>query len=199
MDKIEDARACLLWCLLFLVVLLGYTVISVAHVQPKQVHELFKISPEKISLAVSKINPPMRMDSIRHGVFGLILGLFTFDPIYTIFSIFTSVFLDLDHVPFLIGLHVPGRISHSLIFLFVANLTYFFFFKKKEVNVALTSSFLLHIALDRLKVPLLSPITMNPAMPAWLCPIFIVTAFFLNLIFLGRSQILKWLKRSRCL
>jgi len=190
----KGIKTCLLWCLLFLVLILSFTTISVAYLQPKQVNALFKISTKDVRMVTSKISPPMRVDSIRHGILGFILGLFTLDPSSVIFSVFTSVFIDLDHVPFFLGLHVPARISHSLIFLSVADISYFLLFRRKETIIVMTSSFLLHMALDGLRVPFFSPILMSPDIPAWLCPVFAVIAFSLNSIFLGK---IRWKKIKR--
>jgi hypothetical protein len=127
----------------------------------------------------------MKFDSIMHGIFGLLLGLFTLEPSYVIFSAFTSVLMDLDHAPFLLGLPVPSRISHSLVFLSFADLGYLLLFKKRSLVVVLTSSFLLHMSLDKLNVPLLSPFALSPGMPRWMRYVLFLTAFCLNAVFVA--------------
>lgn len=176
------------WCFLFLVLLLGFTAVSVAYLKPSYLLDLLEISPDRVSSAISKISPPMRLDSVKHGIFGFLLGLLTLEPGYVLFSVFTSVLIDLDHAPFLLGLSVPARISHSLIFLSLADIGYLLFFRKKELVFVFTSSFLLHMALDKLNIPFLSPFMLSPQLPHWLRPIFVLLSFSLNLL-VGRSRL----------
>jgi len=186
-------RDSLLWCLIFLAFLLAFTILSVVYIQPNCLSMLLKISTSNLTVAVSRISPSMKFDSIMHGIFGFFLGLFTLEPSYVIFSVFTSVLMDLDHVPFLLGLPVPARISHSLVFLSLADLGYLFLFKKKELVVVMTSSFLLHMALDKLNVPLLSPFSLSPYMPNWMRYTFFLLAFCLNLVFIGEPHFRDWI------
>ncbi len=184
----------LLWCLTFLVFLLSFTILSVTYIQPNCLPMLLEISASNLTVAVSKIGPSMKFDSILHGVFGLLLGLFTLEPSYVFFSSFTSVLMDLDHFPFLLGLPVPARISHSIVFLSLVDLGYLLLFRKRQLVVVLTSSFLLHISMDKLNVPLLSPFTLSPSIPGWIRYFLFIAAFCMNAFFVGMPRFRELIK-----
>ena len=151
---------------IFMFTLIAYTAFSTLYLDPESPATLVK-AVTRIDSVSSKITPQMRFDSIRHGIVGLLIGSLTLDPSYTLFSALTSVLIDVDHIPYFTGLHVPARISHSLFMCILGATVLYLYSRDVRVSFVLASSFLCHISLDNFLVPIFSPISEGLA-PRWL-------------------------------
>jgi len=153
----------------FLAALALNTAASIALISPDLLRRAIWEVPRGVGLAYARISPAMWLDSLRHGVAGLALGALSYgSPSMAVLAALYSMALDLDHAPYLVGLPVPGRISHSLMFLAVSSLTCWAVTRDRRHVLMLISCLLLHYALDGLNVPLLFPLSSDSSSWRWL-------------------------------
>src|SRR2546425_12946422 len=88
------------------------------------------------------------------------IGLRKLDLSSLLLSSSFIVFLDLDHIPSVLGIPQPIRPAHSLVFLAVLLIILTFFFKKPaKVRLTVVASFFGHLAVDTGTFPLLAPLS----------------------------------------
>ncbi len=167
----------------FLAALALNTAASIALISPDLLRRAISEVPRGVGLAYARISPTMWLDSVRHGVVGLALGALTYDsPSMAVLAALYSTALDLDHTPYLVGLPVSPRISHSLTFLVISSLTCWAVTRDRRHVLMLTSCLLLHYALDGLNVPLLFPLSSDSSSWGWLRVPFAATSIAASVI-----------------
>ncbi len=174
----------------FLITITVYTSLSTVYLRPESVNTILSVKMHQVTDITTKITFEMKIDSFKHGALGLLLGSLTLNPWYTVFTVFTSVLIDLDHTPYFLGIPVPPRVSHSLFFLLPSTIIYQTMFKEGKLTVTWITSFTLHISLDNLRVPILSPFLLSPEPPQKLIP-FLITAAYTTNLYLGLKKLRK--------
>jgi len=144
------------------------TALSIAWISPRLLFQSIRMVPTSVGVAYARISRPMWIDTLRHCVAGLALGALSGDPTLVGLTALYSVELDLDHIPYLIGLPVPARISHSLTFLSISTLACWAATRERRHAASLASSVILHLAIDGARVPLLFPLSESASQPTWL-------------------------------
>lgn len=142
-------------------------------------HEMFPGEPLKI------YESELLIHEIFHLVISVGLGCLTLDPLLGASSVFSGMFLDLDHI-FWEGPH-PVRPSHSLIFLVLLAATYWKLHKRKDVVMVSISSFMGHIAIDtgRGPIPFFSPLSFAYFYtPTWMAYLWAAAALGINVTLL---------------
>ncbi len=167
---------------LFVVLLVVFTFLSVVYLGPDNLGFIFSLKVKEVVGLPERVTPQMWLDSLRHGVLGFFLGILTLDVVYAVFTVFSSVLMDVDHVPSFLGLPVPARIAHSFVFLLFVCFVFYFLFRDKKLLVVWGSSFVLHISLDNLMVPVFSPFLLSPEVPRQLVGVFVFVAYFVNFL-----------------
>ena len=105
-----------------------------------------------------------------HGLFGTLVGLFTFKPSLIILSTTFAILTDIDHTLWLNGMSTIARTNHAIpISIVISIIMGLIFRNKKKINYRLTftifGAMLSHLAYDSISeyqpIPILSPITLE--------------------------------------
>ena len=152
---------------------------------------LVLLRPSEVTYPINLSIEAIISEFISHGSFGLLSGIFTFNPLYILSTTSFAVLIDLDHLLWITGLPVTGRPSHSIPFLLIASLVMGIIFRgHKRFNIkaasATAAGILSHLAFDSFVekpvLPLLMPITSEQViLPPWAWISFEVAAITIAL------------------
>jgi|TARA_B100001971_G_scaffold171503_1_gene163859 hypothetical protein len=127
-----------------------------------------------------------------HGLFGTLVGLFTFKPSLIILSTTFAILTDIDHTLWLTGMSTIARTNHAIPMSIVISIIIGLIFRnKKRINYRLTftafGAMLSHLAYDSISeyqpIPILSPITLDEITlldNSWI--VFLLVAILVNII-----------------
>lgn len=96
---------------------------------------------------------------LEHASLAFFAGLFTMDLGLAFMALLFAIFLDVDHIPIMLGLNVPVRASHSLLFAILAGLTIGVFFRRPTkrfdwgLATATITGVMTHLVLDATEAP----------------------------------------------
>ncbi len=118
---------------------------------------------------------------VMHSLFGAVVGIFTFNFRYTVYTAFFPALTDADHLVNVLGLNFYSRMSHSMTFVLLSSLILGKLFGRKgfdwKIAVIPVVAMMSHIAFDALdenptRIAVFAPISFSEiSFGAWTSPV----------------------------